>query len=116
MGQGDPLLLVRLPRGGTGMTRRYSLSDFEHVQTAKSFIKTDIEVSTLPSIDDVEKLADWTTSMVDLFGVEADVAKGADFDRSGALMNMAYSAAEQRWTNEQILAVLLHLDDRWEKY
>lgn len=98
------------------MKRRYSLEDFEHIQSTKQFISRDIDLGTLPSIDDVEKLANWTSAMVELFEVEADVAKGPDFDRSGALMNMAYSGAEQKWTNEQILAVLIHLDDRWEKY
>ena len=96
--------------------RRYSLDDFAHIQSTKHFLSSDIDIGTLPSVEDVEKLANWTADMVELFGVDADTAKGTEFDRSGALMNMAYSGAEQKWSNEQILAVLIHLDDRWEKY
>lgn len=98
------------------MKRRYSLDDFAHIQTTKHFLSSDIAVDTLPDVAEVEKLANWTTDMAELFAVDADTAKGTEFDRSGALMAMAYSGAEQKWTNEQILAVLLHLDDRWGKY
>lgn len=98
------------------MKRRYSLDDFAHVQSTKTYISSDIQVDTLPSIEDVEKLASWTTDMAELFEVDKETAKGDGFDRSGALQRMAYSGAEQQWTNEQILAILLHLDERWEKY
>lgn len=98
------------------MKRRYSLADFAHIQSTKTYISSDIELAALPSVESVERDANWSTEMADLFEVDADTAKDTGFDRSGALMNMAYSGAEQQWTNEQILAVLLHLDDRWEKY
>jgi hypothetical protein len=96
--------------------RRYSLDDFAAVKSTKTYIRSDLDVDTLPSIDDVEKLAHWTKDMADLFEVDRETAKGPEFDRSGALQRMAYEGAEQQWENEQILAVLLHLDDRWQKY
>lgn len=103
--------------------KRYSLDDFAKVASTKTFIKNDIELSTLPSVEEVKTLADWTAEMLDLFEVTADEAtkparEGEEkgFDRSGALQRMAYLGAEQQWTNEQILATLLHLDDRWGKY
>ncbi len=38
------------------------------------------------------------------------------FDRSSAMARMAYYGAEQGWTDPQIMAVLVDIDDRWGKY
>lgn len=103
--------------------KRYSLDAFDKVASTKTFIKNDIELSSLPGIEEVKTLGTWTEEMLDLFEVSAaDATKPAKegeakgFDRSGALQRMAYLGAEQQWSNEQILATLLHLDERWGKY
>jgi archaellum biogenesis ATPase FlaH len=38
------------------------------------------------------------------------------FDRSTAMARMAYYGAEQGWTDPQIMAVLVDVDNRWGKY
>lgn len=103
--------------------KRYSLDDFDKVASTKTFITNDIAVESLPGIEEVKTLAAWTEEMLDLFEVTAEEAtkpapegETKGFDRSGALQRMAYLGAEQQWSNEQILATLLHLDERWGKY
>lgn len=98
------------------MKRKYSLDDFAHIPSTKTFLRSDIDIDTLPSIEDVERLASWTGEMAELVDVDRETAQSENFDRSGALQRMAYFGAEQKWDNEQILAVLLMLDDRWQKY
>ena len=41
---------------------------------------------------------------------------GPEHDRSGALQRLAHEGAEKGWSDEQIMAVLLDADDRWQKY
>jgi KaiC/GvpD/RAD55 family RecA-like ATPase len=76
----------------------------------------------LPSIDEVKTLAKWTSDMSELFNVTREQAIVTDddggkiFDRSSAMARMAYYGAEQGWTDPQILAVLIDVDNRWGKY
>ena len=100
--------------------RVYNLADFDTVPSAKELVTNTIDLGELPSIDEVRLKAKWSDSMLELFEVSPDdigqLKDSTGFDRSSALSRMAYSAAEQQWDNEQILAVLIELDDRWGKY
>jgi archaellum biogenesis ATPase FlaH len=103
--------------------KAYDLSAFGHITSAKELVASDVKIDTLPSIVQVQTLATWTPDMLKLFEVsriEAQTGASAEgqkpFDRSGALTRMAYYGAEMGWTDPQVMAVLIHLDDRWEKY
>jgi hypothetical protein len=102
--------------------KTYSLSDFGHITSAKELVSTKILEEKLPSIDEVKTLAKWTTDMHELFNTTREQAIGTDddgtkhFDRSSAMARMAYYGAEQGWSDAQIMAVLVDIDDRWGKY
>lgn len=102
--------------------KSYSLSSFGHITSAKELVSTKILDEKLPSIEDVKTLARWTTDMVDLFNttrertLEVDAQGTKSFDRSSAMARIAYSGAEQGWTDAQIMAVLVDVDNRWGKY
>lgn len=102
--------------------KTYSLSDFGHITSAKELVSTKILEEPLPSIDEVKTLAKWTSDMHDLFNTTREQAIGTDddgtkhFDRSSAMARMAYYGAEQGWSDAQIMAVLVDIDDRWGKY
>lgn len=102
--------------------KTYSLSDFGHITSAKELVSTKILDEQLPSIDEVKTLAKWTSDMHDLFNTTREQAIGTDddgtkhFDRSSAMARMAYYGAEQGWSDAQIMAVLVDIDDRWGKY
>lgn len=103
--------------------KTYSLSDFGHITSAKLLVSSAITVDALPTIDEVKTLAVWNSDMLGLFEVTREQSQAPasgdgekPFDRSGALSRMAYYGAESGWTDSQIMVVLLHLDDKWEKY
>lgn len=98
------------------------LSDFGHITSAKVVVSSKILNEPLPSIAEVSALAHWTPDMLELFNVTREQSLAVDeqgtklFDRSSAMARMAYYGAEQGWTDPQIMAVLLDIDNRWEKY
>jgi hypothetical protein len=105
-----------------GPMKSYSLSAFGHITSAKELVSTKILDEAMPSIEDVKTLAKWTTDMVDIFNTtRADTMavdeKGSKlFDRSSAMARMAYSGAEQGWSDAQIMSMLIDIDNRWGKY
>ena len=98
------------------------LSDFGHITSAKVVVSNKVLEETMPTIDEVRTLANWTTDMLTLFNTTREEAIVTDddgskvFDRSSAMARMAYYGAEQGWTDPQIMAVLVDIDDRWGKY
>ena len=102
--------------------RKLKLSDFGHITSAKVVVSSKILDEPIPSVQEVIALARWTPEMLELFNVTREQAMSVDeqgtklFDRSTAMARMAYSGAEQGWTDPQIMAVLLDIDNRWEKY
>lgn len=90
---------------------RYSLSDFAEVpvvEAGSSAVSGDL--SEIPDIASFGADVDWHEDLVTLW--ETDNPE----DRSTALMEAAYLAAEEKWADAQILSLLYTLDDRWEKY
>ena len=102
--------------------KTYKLSDFGHITSAKVVVSSKILEEPIPTIEEVKTLAKWTPEMLELFNVTHEQAMSVDengsklFDRSSAMARMAYSGAEQGWSDVQIMAVLLEIDNRWEKY
>ena len=98
------------------------LSDFGHITSAKVVVSNKVLEETMPTIDEVRTLAKWTPDMLTLFNTTREQAIVTDddgtkiFDRSSAMARMAYYGAEQGWTDPQIMAVLVDIDDRWGKY
>jgi KaiC/GvpD/RAD55 family RecA-like ATPase len=102
--------------------KTYSITDFGHITSAKVLVSTKVMDEPLPSIDEVKTLAKWTADMSELFNTTREQAIMTDddggklFDRSTAMARMAYYGAEQGWTDPQIMAVLVDVDNRWGKY
>lgn len=94
----------------------YDLSDFSHIQSAKVQVGLQIATAELPTMDEVKTLAKWTTEMHDRFGRSADWFGPETGDRSSAYGAFAYLAAENGWSDEQLMTALYDMDDRWGKY
>lgn len=94
----------------------YGTESFKGLPTPAEAIKAEIELEGLPTIGDVRALAKWDEDMLGLFDTPTEEARGAGFDRSGALARVAYKGAELGWTDEQIFVGLLDADGRWGKY
>lgn len=102
--------------------KTYSLSAFGHITSAKELVSTKILDEQLPSLEEVKTLAKWTTDMNELFNKSREEVMRTDddgtklFDRSSGMARMAYYGAEQGWSDAQIMAVLIDIDNRWGKY
>lgn len=91
--------------------RRYSFADFADVPVVEadaSAVRGDI--GEIPDIASFGADVSWHEDLVTLWETDAPL------DRSTALMEAAYLAAEDKWADAQILSLLYTLDDRWEKY
>lgn len=90
---------------------RYSLSAFAEVPVVYAD-STAIQESLdeIPDIASFGADVHWQDDLVELWETEEPR------DRSSALMEAAYLAAESQWGDPQILSLLYALDDRWQKY
>ncbi len=91
----------------------YSLNDFAAIPKPEQFVSSAIAFGDLPTMDQVKKMAKWDNDLLDIFDDDPTKKK---FDRSMAMTHFAYSAAENGWTDEQMLVALRDIDDRWKKY
>lgn len=98
------------------LDRVYDTEDFAHLPRPKDAIRDAVEVGELPSIEEVLAQAKWDDELLDLFRTSGKEMQHQGRDRSGALQRLAYEGAEHGWKDEQIMAVLLDADDRWQKY
>lgn len=97
--------------------RAYELSAFDRVPKPKDVIRASVELSDeLPDIEEVLAKGKWDDELLELFQTSGAEMQHEGRDRSGALQRLAYEGAEHGWTDEQIMAVLLDADDRWQKY
>ena len=91
--------------------RTYSLADFADVPVVHAdTTSTLVDADEIPEIASFGAKVSWHEDLIELW--ETDLPT----DRSTALMEAAYLAAEDRWEDAQILSLLYALDDRWEKY
>lgn len=90
--------------------RRYSLSDFVSVPIVGSQSNINIVVDDVVDVSTFGTDVAWTPPLVELYETELPQ------DRSTALMEAAYLAAENKWTDQQIMSLLYALDERWGKY
>lgn len=102
------------------METRYSLDAFAHIQSVRDAIAESITLGNLPPIDEVRTLAMWTPTLKDRFEKTSLWFEGKEdgekHDRSAAMTELAYMAAELNWTDQHIAALLFDADDRWGKY
>lgn len=89
--------------------RKYSADNFKETQDFRPLLKS--KLGEIPSIQDVLAQYTWKHEFYELF--KSDMAQG---DRSGAMMKVAYYAAEAGFPAEAIYSILLDCDDRWGKY
>lgn len=76
-----------------------------------------LELGEIPGVNKVLALARWTEDMLTVFSyTKEEAAESSPGKRSAALMRLAYMAAENGFTDEQIYAVVDDADKRWEKY
>lgn len=94
----------------------YSSDAFDHIPTPRDVIREKLDLESLPSMNEVSKLAKWDEDLLDLFGTTGDEAQGKGWDRSGGLARIAYKGAELGWQDEWIMVALRDADDRWRKY
>lgn len=91
--------------------KRYSLSDFAEVPVIRANESAVVgDISEIPDIAVFGAEVNWHEDLVDLWETQLPD------DRSTALMEAAYLAAEDQWTDAQILSLLYSLDERWKKY
>lgn len=75
-------------------------------------ITDDWSVVEIPDVDKIILKYAFSPDMVKLItATKAEVT-----DRSASLMNMAYAGAQINMANNEIMAILLLLDNRWEKF
>lgn len=102
------------------MILSYTLDAFDLVPSAKAQVQANLQLDALPTLEQVKTLARWTEDMLTRFDRDAEFfapqADGRKEDRSAALAAFSYLAAENGWSDEQIMAALYDMDDRWGKY
>lgn len=98
------------------LDRIYEHSDFSGVPTPREAISASVSFDSLPDIESVLAEAKWDKDLLELFRESAESVKSTGRDRSGAIQRLAYEGAEHGWSDEQIMAVIVDADDRWEKY
>lgn len=96
--------------------KSYTLDDFDSVPSSKEVVTAKVLVGELPDIETVKALATWTEEMVERFNRERSWFTPETGDRSSAMGAFAYLGAEKNWTDEQIMAALYDMDNRWGKY
>lgn len=82
---------------------------FNEIQLKNLPPKLDLN-GLLPDVSEVVSKYQFPRNVWDLF------KNGVTSDRSAGLMNLGYSLAEMNLMNLEILAILLHADNRWGKF
>lgn len=90
---------------------RYGFDQFK-IKPVASNAELPVDISTLPRVIDVIAKYHWDADNWELFQKDGDQL----FDRSEAMMRLAFFGAEKGMTDSEIYRVLRHVDDRWEKF
>lgn len=91
--------------------RRYELADFAGIPVVEAEpTLSNQSLDNIPELSSFGADVDWCDELIELY--ETDVPA----DRSFALMEAAYLAAEDKWEDPQIISLLYELDDRWGKF
>lgn len=98
------------------LDKMYAPSVFADIPSPKQALAEKIILGDIPTISEVLALAKWDKDVLAVFNRTFEEMSGPEHDRSGALQRLAHEGAEKGWTDEQIMAVLLDADDRWQKY
>lgn len=96
---------------------RYPRAALDHLLPPRDVLAEKLsDVSALPSMDRVRALASWDAELLDRFDRTPDALLHQGVDRSSAMAEFSYLAAEHGWADDQILAALFDLDSRWGKF
>lgn len=97
--------------------KTYDLTAFDRIEPVEAQVQKTLTMAELPAMGEVRSLATWSREMVEKFDRDKAWYDGPPKrDRSQGMAEFAYLAAEHRWSDEQIYAALLDLDDRIGKY
>ena len=111
--EGVPLN-VRLIRASN---ERVNPNVFNPLGSPEYIVSQQIDLGPIPGITDVFMLGRWPEDFRTLFNLGKDEAATASKEgRSGSLTRLGYYGAENGFSDEQIYAILLDADNRWEKY
>jgi len=94
--------------------RAYPASDFTPPKDFRPLVRASIDTDRLPPLVSILAENSFVHGFVDLFS--KSVKDMEESDRSGALMALAYYAAESSLSDAEIYAVVSDADKRWGKY
>lgn len=113
--KGSPAQVTIL--GGANGTR-LKTDQFANLGSAERELLDTLQLSaSIPRIEEVLALAQWTPELYKQFAMDKDEASASSPDkRSGALQKLAYLAAEAGMSDEQMYSIIENADTRWDKY
>lgn len=94
----------------------YVPETFSHFEPVKNYISDAIEFSELPSVEEILGKYTWGTDDLNLINKTKEDIDANPRDRSNALMRIGYTCAEMSLSDSESYALLLYLDDKWEKF
>lgn len=105
---------VRVTRA---VDERINPNRFNALGTPERLVADRIVLGDIPPLAEVFMDGRWPEAFRRVFNYTKDEAGTASPDgRSGTLASLGYFGAENGFTDEQIYAILLDADNRWEKY
>ncbi len=90
----------------------YRQETFTSFRPVKELVRDSVDLSNLPNAVEVIAKYPWDTDTRQLLNKDGK----EEFDRSGAMMRIAYYCAEKGMADAECYSVLLWLDDKWEKF
>lgn len=110
--KGEPVEVTLLKRSDSVEPRH-----FEALATAEKKILDSIELKEIPSFDEALALGPTNKEVLRVVKMTAQEATDASpHKRSGSLQFLMYIAAEAGFDNEQMYALVDHMDRKWGKY
>lgn len=111
--QGEPVRPLILKDEPT----KFDPNTFGNLTSAERKILEKIKIGNIPPIAEVLALGKWSKTMFEHFQMtEQESSDASPNKRSGSIQRLAYYAAENGFTDEQIYSILDDADRRWRKY
>jgi hypothetical protein len=98
----------------------YTPDQFKDLPTIREQIKEIINFGTIPPVEEVLARYPWNTQHLEVFKNDKKFfwnAEANDYQKRGdAMVRVAYFGAEVGMSDEAIFALLIDMDNRWEKF
>ena len=102
----------------------YSPEQFKDLPTVREQVKEILNFGAIPSVDDVKAKYPWDHKHLETFNndkkffwnPDAEGGKGDYQHRGDAMQRIAYFGAEVGMSDEAIFALIVDMDNRWEKF